>query len=128
MAIQRINFQSIPIVDQDRALAFYTEHLGFDVHTDAPYMDGWRWIFLTLPGAETRLHFATPEDIQVNDKPALCLVTDDVDAECDRLRKAGISITDGPDDAPWAQGVRWALIRDSEDNVILLESYKTPEA
>jgi catechol 2,3-dioxygenase-like lactoylglutathione lyase family enzyme len=123
VTIQRILFQSIPIADQDRALAFYTEMLGFEVHTDAPYGENWRWIFLTLPGAETRLHFAQHQDIQVNDKPALCLVTDDVDKECARLKEAGVIITNGPDDAPWANGVRWATLRDTEDNIILLESF-----
>ena len=55
MTISRINFMSIPVADQDRAIAFYTGHLGFEGQTDAPYTDGWRWIFLKLPGADTRL-------------------------------------------------------------------------
>lgn len=124
MAINRINFQSIPVADQDRALAFYTKNLGFDVHTDVPYGDNWRWIFLTLPGAETRLHFASTQDMQVNNKPALCLVCDSVDAEASKLKSGGVKITDGPDDAPWQPGVRWLMIRDSEDNLVLLESFK----
>lgn len=124
MAVSRIHFQSIPVADQDRALAFYCEHLGFQVHTDAPYGDNWRWIFLTLPGAETRLHFAETKDMEVHGKPTLCLVCDDVDAECAKLAAAGVNITNGPDEAPWAPGVRWATIRDTEDNVILLESFK----
>ncbi len=124
MAITRINFQSVPVSDQDRALAFYTAHLGFEVQTDAPYSEGWRWIFLTLPGAETRLHFAAPDDMEIRGKPALCLVCDDVDAEAARLARAGVTVTNEPQDAPWAPGVRWATIRDSEDNVILLESLK----
>ena len=47
MAITRINFQSIPVDDQDRAIAFYTENLGFSVHTDAPYS---RRVALDIPG------------------------------------------------------------------------------
>jgi len=124
MAIKRIQFQSIPVADQDRALAFYTDHLGFDVHTDAPFSEIWRWIFLTIPRAETRLHFAEMKDMDIHDKPALCLACDDVDAECARLGAAGVNITNQPQDAPWAPGVRWATVRDTEDNVILLESMK----
>lgn len=124
MAVNRINFQSIPVADQDRALAFYTENLGFDVHTDVPYGDNWRWIFLTLKGAETRLQFASKTDMQINNKPALCLVCDSVDDEAAKLKNAGVTITDGPDDAPWQPGVRWLMIRDSEDNLVLLESFK----
>lgn len=124
MTIQRIGFQSIPVHDQDRAIAFYTEHLGFRVHTDAPFGENWRWIFLELPGAETRLHFAEAKDIQINDKPALALVSDDVDADCARMARAGVRVTNQPQDAPWAPGVRWATIRDSEDNIVFIESFK----
>ena len=124
MAINRIHFQSIPVSDQDRALAFYTENLGFNVHVDAPYAENWRWIFLTLPGADTRLHFAGTDDMQINGKPALCLVCDSVDDEAERLRTAGVEISSGPDDAPWQPGVRWLMIKDSEGNLVLLESFK----
>ncbi len=123
MAIKRILFQSIPVSDQDRALNFYTEKLGFEVHTDAPYGEDFRWIFLTLPDAETRLHFAKPTEIKITDTPALCLVCDDVNEEATRLRDAGVEITNGPDDAPWQSGVRWLMVRDTEDNLILLESF-----
>lgn len=123
--ITHINFQSIPVTDQDRALAFYRDKLGFAVHTDAPYSEGWRWIFLTLPDARTRLHFTKPEQLQGDPEvPILCLVSDDVDAEAARLSDAGVTIQSGPDDAPWAPGVRWAMIRDTENNLILLESFE----
>lgn len=122
MAIERISFVSIPVDDQDRAVAFYVEHLGFDVHTDAPFGENWRWIFLTRPGADTRLHFASRADMTIRDKPALALVSDDVDADCARWRNAGVVVTNEPQDAPWQPGVRWATIRDTEDNVIFIES------
>ena len=32
--IKAVKFASIPVADQDRALAFYTEQLGFQVVTD----------------------------------------------------------------------------------------------
>ena len=124
MAVSHIHFQSIPVEDQTRAVDFYTSNLGFDVHTDAPYGDDWRWIFLTLPGAQTRLHFASKSEMQINDTPALCLVCDDVDDEAKSLAGNGVDITNGPDDAPWQPGVRWLMIRDSEGNLGLLESMK----
>ncbi len=125
MPLQRISFQSIPVDDQDRALAFYRDKLGLTVHTDAPYEDdGWRWIFLSFPGHDTRLQFARRGDITVKDKPVLALVSDDVDADCARWADQGVTITMGPDDAPWSPNIRWAMIRDSEDNVIFVESLK----
>jgi catechol 2,3-dioxygenase-like lactoylglutathione lyase family enzyme len=124
MAVRRINFQSIPVDDQDRALAFYRDRLGFRVQTDAPYAEGWRWIFLSLPGAGTRLHFGRRSDCDVRGVPALALVCDSVDDEAARLAGTGVEIAGGPADAPWAAGVRWMTIKDSEGNLVLLESLR----
>lgn len=46
----------------------------------------------------------------------------DQDAETARLSAAGAAVEDGPADAPWHAGVRYALIRDSERNLLLLQS------
>jgi catechol 2,3-dioxygenase-like lactoylglutathione lyase family enzyme len=125
MAARRVNFVSVPVADQDRALAFYTDHLGFTVQTDAPYGEGWRWIFLALPGADTRLHFARTSELKwAEGLPALTLVSDDVDADAARFRAAGVGIVDGPADAPWARSVRYLIITDSEGNAVLMESLK----
>jgi len=118
----RINFQSIPVDDQQRALEFYRDKMGMTVHTDVPYGDNFRWIFLQIDGADTLLHFARRTEIAVSDIPALCLICDDVDAETARLRACGVTVDEGPDDAPWQPGVRWSLIRDSENNLILIQS------
>jgi catechol 2,3-dioxygenase-like lactoylglutathione lyase family enzyme len=125
MATRQINFVSVPVADQDRALAFYTGHLGFSVQTDAPYGEGWRWIFLTLPGAETRLNFARTSELSwTGGLAALSLFTDDVDDDASRLGAAGVEIVAGPQDAPWASGVRYLIIKDSEGNAVLMESLK----
>ncbi|MEC9435518.1 MAG: VOC family protein [Pseudomonadota bacterium] len=120
--LRRVNFVSIPVTDQDRALAFYRDLMGMEVQTDAPYGDDWRWIFLRIPGAETLIQFARAGEVSVSGVPALVLVSDDVDAETARLSAAGATVEDGPADAPWHAGVRYALIRDSERNLILLQS------
>jgi catechol 2,3-dioxygenase-like lactoylglutathione lyase family enzyme len=41
--IQRLSHATIFVLDQDRALAFYTEKLGFDVRTDAK-LGSFRWL------------------------------------------------------------------------------------
>ena len=123
MTIQRVNFVSIPVTDQDRALAFYTNHLALQVQTDVPYEDTWRWIFLEIPGADTLIQFAKRDEIAVSEhRPVLALVSDDVDAEAQALKAAGVTILDGPAAAPWHAQVRYALIEDSEGNTVLLQS------
>lgn len=120
--ITGLNFQSIPVSDQDRAIGFYRDKMGFSVQTDAPYEDDWRWIFIEIPGAATMIQFAKPESISFKGIPALALITDDVDAETARLKEEGVEIIDGPADAPWHGSVRYSLIKDSEDNTLLLQS------
>ena len=122
MAITRISFQSVPVTDQDRALAFYRDVMGFEVQVDAPYEPDWRWIFLRIPGSGDRIQFAKATEIEVKGRPVLALVSDDVDAEAVRLTSLGATVTDLPQDAPWQPGVRWMLLRDSEGNGIFVES------
>lgn len=117
-----INFQSIGVFDQDRALAFYRDKLDFLVHLDAPYEADWRWIFMELPGARTRIQFSRKEGDTKSETPDLILVTEDVDAACKILKSRDVPIPNGPDDAPWDPSTRWAMIHDSENNLILIQS------
>lgn len=50
-----VKFASIPVKDLDKAVAFYTEKLGFRIVTGQPFSEVQRWIELGIPGAETRL-------------------------------------------------------------------------
>src|SRR5258706_10069363 len=59
--ISHIKFVSIPVRDQNRALDFYTEKLGFTIITDQPFDEKQRWIELRIPKAETRVVLFTPE-------------------------------------------------------------------
>ena len=52
--IKQIKFVSIPVADQNRALDFYTEKLGFTIITDQPFDEKQRWIELRVPeGGDT---------------------------------------------------------------------------
>ena len=59
--MRKIKFVSIPVRDQDRALAFWTEKMGLQIVTDKPMGPGQRWIELKVPGAQTGLALFTPD-------------------------------------------------------------------
>jgi len=118
-----IHFQTIPVVDIARALAFYRDVMGFEIERDNPYGES-RWIFMRIPGARTLLHFEQVERVERGETPALILATDDVDATCERLRARGADIAHEPADAPWEPGTRWAYVNDSEGNLVLLQTIK----
>jgi predicted enzyme related to lactoylglutathione lyase len=74
-----IQFAEIPVLDQERAKNFYAEHFLCQVAADQPMgQDGWRWIELKIPGAETALHFVRRKDAPPGDTPVPVLVDDDV--------------------------------------------------
>jgi catechol 2,3-dioxygenase-like lactoylglutathione lyase family enzyme len=118
-----VHFQSIAVTDVDRARDFYRDKLGFAVERDNPYGET-RWIFMQLPGARTMLHFSIRDRVEPTGEPALVLVTDNVDATCAALVERGVPIRSGPADAPWNPGTRWAMIDDSEGNLVLIQTVR----
>jgi lactoylglutathione lyase len=48
----------IPVVDHDQAIAFYVQHLGFEVRRDATFGAGMRWVEVAPPGATTTVALA----------------------------------------------------------------------
>jgi len=45
----------IPVADQDRALKFYLEKLGFEKRLDVPFGKGERWVEVAPPGSATTI-------------------------------------------------------------------------
>ena len=58
--IKKLNYVGIPTGDQTRALAFWTDVMGFTIMTDRPVGER-RWVELKIPGAQTGLLLFTPE-------------------------------------------------------------------
>jgi catechol 2,3-dioxygenase-like lactoylglutathione lyase family enzyme len=50
--ITDIHTVAIPVADQDRAVEFYVNALGFEKRLDAPIGPGMRWIEVAPPGAD----------------------------------------------------------------------------
>ncbi len=59
--IKRIKFLGIPVFNQDKALAFYTEKLGCQIFTDQQFSEKQHWIELKIPGADTGIIHFTPD-------------------------------------------------------------------
>lgn len=113
--IKQIKFVSIPTADQNRALDFYTEMLGFTIITDQPFDEKQRWIELRIPGAETRVVLFTPpgEEKRVGAMMNLSFVCDDIEKTYRELSKRGVEFDGPPQKQPWGT---YATFRDSEGN------------
>jgi catechol 2,3-dioxygenase-like lactoylglutathione lyase family enzyme len=78
----------VPVADTDRALAFYTGTLGFEVRLDFTYETGERWLEVVPPGAETALVLAHSDDAGIETR--VILITKDLDADRAELERAGV--------------------------------------
>ncbi|MEQ8297980.1 MAG: VOC family protein [Nitratireductor sp.] len=118
-----IQFAELPVFDQERAKAFYVDTLGCEVAADAPMgPDGWRWVELRFPGAETTLHFIRRADDTPSADPVLVLVADDVATTVEKLRTRHVEIITEPQEAPWQPGRMIAEFRDTEGNRMVIGS------
>jgi predicted enzyme related to lactoylglutathione lyase len=116
-----VKFAPLPVFDQQRAIAFYTKHLGCKVVVDKSYKDdGWRWIELGFEGADTSLQFEQRSNDMPSAAPILVLVDRNVDEVVAALRAQGVEIITEPQEAPWDKGRRFAEFRDSEGNRIVI--------
>jgi predicted enzyme related to lactoylglutathione lyase len=118
--IKHINFVSVPVADQKRALEFYTKRLGFTVFTDQPFGDGGqRWIELKIGGAQTKLVLFTSDDYKdmIGKSVSFTLGVDDLDRTYAELRDKGVEFESPPTKQPWGS---YATMLDSEGNKLLL--------
>lgn len=118
--IARVPFTSLAVTDIDRALAFWRDTMGLTVTVDSTAMPGMRWVMLRPGTAETQIHLDRVDALAPRDKPALPLTVTDLAGTVETLRGRGVEIVMEPKPAEWDPSTTYALIRDSEGNVIYL--------
>ena len=125
----RINVTSVLVDDQEKALKFYTEVLGFVKKTDVPVGDA-RWLTVVSPeepdGTELLLEpdghpAARPfKEALVDDGiPFTSFAVDDPEAEYERLRALGVRFTQEP---VKMESVTTAVFDDTCGNLIQIAS------
>lgn len=106
--------------DVPAAVAFYTDHLGFQLHHRAgdAFADVVRGpLRLLLSGPASSGARATPEDAAAPGRNRIHLIVDDLAAEIDRLRGAGLAFRSEPLSGP---GGRQILLADPAGNLVEL--------
>ncbi|HVC88907.1 MAG TPA: VOC family protein [Gaiellaceae bacterium] len=83
----------VPVADQDAAIAFYTELLGFTVVADIPFGDGERWVEVAPPGGGAALALVPPRgDYQTGRMTGIALATTDARAAHQELKSEGVDV------------------------------------
>ena len=93
--IKEVGTVIVPVSDQDRAIEFYTETLGFELRGDSTYGDGDRWVEVAPAGAATTIALVPPREGQSVGVPTnMGLTTQDVDADHAALKERGVDVDD----------------------------------
>jgi predicted enzyme related to lactoylglutathione lyase len=97
--IKGISAVWLPVTDMDRAVGFYTDTLGLELRERND-----EWSELELDGQRIGLN-GRPEESPEGDGGALIAfaVSEDLEAEVDRLKGEGVSFSDGISDHPWGR-------------------------
>ena len=126
----RLDKIAIIVDDYDRAIAFFTGALGFDLMEDSPSLtnDGRpkRWVVVRPPGGGTGILLAQADGDsqaavvgnQVGGRVGFFLEVDDFDAAYERMRAAGVEFVTVPSTEPYGRvavfidiaGNRWDLL------------------
>ncbi|HEX7022104.1 MAG TPA: VOC family protein [Trueperaceae bacterium] len=136
--IQRLTHANIFVLNQQDALAFYRDKLGFEVRYDIPLGDsGVRWLTISpkgQPDLQIVLAPAVPgpmfdaetarrmrELIENGGLGAGVYETDDIHGDYERLCGAGVEFVQPPKEQPYATE---AIIKDNSGNRLSLSQLK----
>lgn len=118
--IKLLKFVTVPTRDQDRALQFWTEKVGFRVATDQP-MGAQRWIELSIPGTDTGIVLFTPQgqEDRIGTFFNGSFGCDDVDYTYEKMLAKGVEFEGPPQKQPWGT---FAKFKDPDGNTFVLSS------
>jgi catechol 2,3-dioxygenase-like lactoylglutathione lyase family enzyme len=135
--ITRLSVATIWVKDQNEALHFYTEKLGFEIRADVTHGD-YRWLTVGVksqPDIEIQLSALKPGGfLTENDVQTLTTLlesgkltsgpwkTDDCQKTYEAMKAKGVEFVQPPTDRPY--GIIEAIFKDNSGNVMVLAQDK----
>jgi catechol 2,3-dioxygenase-like lactoylglutathione lyase family enzyme len=94
IGISQVATVFVPVANQDRALAFYIEKLGFEKRVDFQYGAGSRWIEVAPPRSVVALALVAPSEGKPagGDQTHCAFTTKDIEADHAALRDRGVVV------------------------------------
>jgi catechol 2,3-dioxygenase-like lactoylglutathione lyase family enzyme len=140
--IKQVSHVNVWVHDQDEALAWYTEKLGFELRDDItlPELGGFRWLtvgpvgqpdfalaLMTVPGPPV-FDESTAEQLKAlmgkGAAGGLFFATDDCRGDYEELTSRGVEFTEEPSDRPY--GIDAGLRDPSGNNIRIVQSTPPP--
>jgi lactoylglutathione lyase len=110
------------VKDQDKARAFYTDVLGFELRQDSPMGES-RWIAVAPKGARTEIILYKMDSNWQHYRPvmgksqAITFNVTDIKGLRADFKEKGVRITQEPDPQPWGT---YMMILDQDNNALLM--------
>lgn len=120
-AIDKVSTVTIAVEDQDDALTWYTQMLGFEKRIDQRG-DGFRWLTVAPPQqAEVEFLLASWFPDRVGKNATWVISTRDCQGGYEELKEKGVEFVQAPEPRPWGieavfvdlYGNKYALVQES---------------
>ena len=111
----KIGSIGVGVSNQDKALDFYVNTLGFEKVADQPMNETERWLEVAPPGAQTHIMLGLRGGMG-GDKTGFTgyiLHSDNIEATCETLKARGVTLTKELGTEPWG---KWAQFTDPDGN------------
>jgi catechol 2,3-dioxygenase-like lactoylglutathione lyase family enzyme len=123
VALTDLAIISVPVSDQDRALAFYADVLGLEVIDDAPMGPTMRWLRVGPKLAQTSITLVTWfPSMAPGSLKGLLFNTDNLEGDVERFRAAGVVVSEVQEEA-WG---RYVTFDDPDGNGIIVRGTRKP--
>ncbi len=128
--IDRIELAVVYVSDQENALDFYLNTLGFEKRLDETDEDGLRWIEVAPAGSETTLALVKPQSTEqasasIGQHTNIVFGTNDIKATYQQLEGQGVQFEWEP--VQRSSGAWDCQFVDKDNNKFLLVEYVSPQ-
>lgn len=92
--ITQVGRVMVPVSDQDEAIGFYTQKLGFTLAADIPFGEGDRWVEVAPPHGGSALALVPPrgDAYELGRETGIALESADVRADHAELAERGVDV------------------------------------
>ena len=116
--ISRIHSTTVIVTDQDRALDFFVNTLGFEKTADMPMGPEMRWVTVRPTGASTELALGTPgwfAGRTPGGPTGISVISTDIDADHAALTAKGVRFKGPVEMMPWGAKATWFFDPDGNE-------------
>ena len=118
--IKKIATQAVYVTDQNKALEFWTQKLGFELRKNEDMGIGFKWIEVAPKGAETSVVLYPRKIMQDwhERKSSIVFLCEDIEDFYMQMKSLGIRFKQELNEMPWG---KFAVFLDDDDNEFVLK-------